>query len=506
MDERLKKFHKVSNRHFLIIETSMPSPDAHQIFALSNRVRKAGNELVNIINKNYFQLMRTKRYRKLLKLYGASTDKDLKKYYSQQLAEMQEQYNVTKEFCRKTMIPIAKKYNVPSEFGQSKAKHVWMGVMECLYKKGKTLHFSEFGDYPPLKANAINAAIPISFNEGTLSGKIRTGKREKWIKFGVKIKPNDRFQQDEIDAMLKYMSHPDTNDTSALNEWLNTGKVVDTYRPCYAMLVPKIIRRRYRVFLHLCIEGKAMPKFDRYGNPRNKYGKGEIRSDIDSQILTCNTKTKASTKYLAKRYRSLLKSEHQERLIMRKMERSRRATNPQNYNENKTIKKDSNVWHYSNRYKKLRYRYTNLCRKNAITRKLTINEYANYLRSIGNVFISEPKAPCFHHKSNPKSGLFKRIKRYGNFIQNRNYGYFQATVKKKFDDSGGTYIKAPENCQASIKPKGTPKKATAKKKRSISISSPTDSTKTLINDTKAQKKYYTSLLLYSNMLLNLPPK
>ena len=62
----LKQFHKLSDRHILAVETAMPYSDALKVVALSDKIRKAGNELAGIMRKNYDQLMRTKRYRKLL--------------------------------------------------------------------------------------------------------------------------------------------------------------------------------------------------------------------------------------------------------------------------------------------------------------------------------------------------------------------------------------------------------------------------------------------------------
>ena len=62
----LKQFHKLSDRHILAVETDMPYSDALKVVALSDKIRKAGNELVGLMRKNYNQLMRTKRYRKLL--------------------------------------------------------------------------------------------------------------------------------------------------------------------------------------------------------------------------------------------------------------------------------------------------------------------------------------------------------------------------------------------------------------------------------------------------------
>ena len=66
----LKQYHKFSDRHILVVETDMPYFDVLKVVVLSDKIRKAGNELVSLMRKNYDQLLRTKRYRKLLFLYG----------------------------------------------------------------------------------------------------------------------------------------------------------------------------------------------------------------------------------------------------------------------------------------------------------------------------------------------------------------------------------------------------------------------------------------------------
>ena len=43
----------------------------------------------------------------------------------------------------------------------------------------------------------------------------------------------------------------------AINKFLDKAYCIDTYRPCYVTLVPKFIRGKYRVYLHLTIEGKG---------------------------------------------------------------------------------------------------------------------------------------------------------------------------------------------------------------------------------------------------------
>lgn len=123
-DRMLKQYHKRSDRHILVVETNMFSSDVQKVGALLDKIRKAGNELVSLMRKNYDQLMRTKRYRKLLQLYGSTKEKKKRKRLASQLSEMQKEYHITWDLCRTSMIPIGKKYGIASIFTLTKAEDI----------------------------------------------------------------------------------------------------------------------------------------------------------------------------------------------------------------------------------------------------------------------------------------------------------------------------------------------------------------------------------------------
>ena len=83
-------------------------------------------------------------------------------------------------------------------------------------------------------------------------GKLRFKLRK--MQFGIHV--NDRFQSDEVNAVLSYLENPDKMDADAVNTLIEEACCIDTYRPCYATLVPRLIRGKYRVYLHLTIEAK----------------------------------------------------------------------------------------------------------------------------------------------------------------------------------------------------------------------------------------------------------
>ena len=159
--------------------------------------------------------------------------------------------------------------------------------------------------------------------------------------------------------------------------------------------------------------------------------------------------------HFRKRGQSIRHTERQQRLILRAMDRSRRATNPGNYNPDGTIRKGKKIWIKSNRYRKLQKKHQELCRIAAENRKLAIHEQVHKMRSLGNIFVTEAKnAKKLQRRAKPeepldKNGKPKRKKRFGKSIQNRCPGYFQMKVKQIFESTGGIYIEVPADYRAS---------------------------------------------------------
>ena len=419
----LKQFRKESNRHVLVLEAQVSEQDKYKLIHLSNNVlRTAGNDLTGVMKKNYDQLVHTKKYRHLQFLYGkakkAGREKE-QKAIGAEMKQMQEEYHVTWEFCRQSMIRINKQYHLNSIFALTQAEDVWKGVEACLYREGKTLHFRKYGDYPEIRAKQAVRGIIVRLDGSSLNFRIgditlfpiinKPGhtKTRRGHDTGVK-EAHDLFAEEEIAAVCYYLENPEAADRAALELFRKKGELMDTYRPCYASLC------------------------------------------------------------LAERGMSIKKREQKEAAIQRKMDRSRRAMNPENYREDGTIRKGKKTWKKSRRYRKLQKQYRNLSRIAAENRHFAINEDVNHIRELGNVFVTEPgnakKMQKRAKKTERQEKLsevkqkddtvkmihkYKRKKRHGRSIQNRCPGYFQAQVKAKFERSGGVYIEVPFDYRAS---------------------------------------------------------
>ena len=68
----LCKFHKKSNRHVVVFEADISEDEKRRIFSDADHLRKCGNELIGIMERNLEQLLRTKRYRALQTMYAGT--------------------------------------------------------------------------------------------------------------------------------------------------------------------------------------------------------------------------------------------------------------------------------------------------------------------------------------------------------------------------------------------------------------------------------------------------
>ena len=93
--------------------------------------------------------------------------------------------------------------------------------------------------------------------------------------------------------------------------------------------------------------------------------------------------------------------------------------NPDNFNDDGTVRKGSRKWTFSKNYMEDRKKLSGLQRKNSINRHLAIREDVNHIRSLGDVFVTEPRNArklMIRSKEtsvNEKTGKANRKKRFG---------------------------------------------------------------------------------------------
>lgn len=243
------------------------------------------------------------------------------------------------------MIPIAKRYHVDSIFALTQAEDVWTGVQKLLFKGADSLHFHRKGDLPELRAKQSSRGIIIHLNA---FGEVQcTYKGIPMVLTG-----HDRFQRDELYAVTAYLYNPKQIEHLAVKAYSCRGQIFSTYRPCYATLVCKTIRGKLRVFVHLTLEGRPFSKYNADGRLRHSMGQGTVGADIGTQTVAYTSDTEVGLANLAERGRSIQCRERQQRIVYRAMDRSRRVSNPDNYNSDGTVKKGRKEWQWCQPNKK----------------------------------------------------------------------------------------------------------------------------------------------------------
>ncbi|MDA8382373.1 MAG: transposase, partial [Betaproteobacteria bacterium] len=118
---------------------------------------------------------------------------------------------------------------------------------------------------------------------------------------------------------------------------------------------------------------------------------------------------------------------HQRRL-QRALDRSRRATNPDNYNRNGTAKKGRHTWIRSKHYLDLQRQIAEVERQLAATRKKEHGTVANQILGLGNLIQTE----TLSYKAFQKN--------YGRSVKVRAPGMFIERLTRKAESAGGTLV------------------------------------------------------------------
>ena len=262
----ITRMHWASKHHVVILEANMMENDKRRIFHLSKKIRLFRNALVHEMQKRVEQLFRTKKYRKLSKALDVARGK-LKRTPEHstlmtqrqeivgEMRAMQHEYRLTWSDCREESIRLTPKFDVPSIFALTKAEDVWRSISRQLsdgVARFTPIKFRTRFDWATLRAKQINRGISVALKNNRV-----------WFSvdgLSFTYKDDDDFIRREMSMVEKYLAKAEEIDEIALNAFKTTGVAMDTFKPCYATIVPKEIRGRLRVFLHLVIEGASLPR------------------------------------------------------------------------------------------------------------------------------------------------------------------------------------------------------------------------------------------------------
>ena len=383
--------------------------EKYQEYILDKRFeigRKIYNSLVTVTQKRYKEMIKTKQYRSIkeeLKDIYSSTSKENTKHKKKLCAllnDLYKQYRVSEYSFHKDVKQMQKhfKNNIDSYTSQKIASTLWKSYEKLFFGNGNKIHYKKY--------NSLNS----------LEGKSN--------KTGI------RFKDDCL--LWNGLNIPVLIDYDNYYEYQAMQNEI-----AYCRIVRKFIRNKYKYYLQIVFKGATPVKVDKYtGKIKHQLGVGDVGIDIGTSTVAISSKSDVKILELADKVQNI---ENKKRLILRKMDRSMRATNPDNFNEDRTIKKQGNkkvVWNKSNHYVKLQNQLKELYRKQVDVRKYQHECLANYIVSLGdNIFVETMNFAGLQRRSKKTEkndkGKFKRKKRFGKSLANRAPAMLMTIIDRK---------------------------------------------------------------------------
>ncbi len=186
---------------------------------------------------------------------------------------------------------------------------------------------------------------------------------------------------------------------------------------CYCAVKREKIKGKWKYYVQITLKGHVPNKFDKQtGELKRQLGKGNVGLYFTSTSLTVSTENGVKTYPLEIKNHEDKKTE-----LLQKMDASRRATNPDNYNEDGTSKERDEIkgWHFSKAYKKYRDELYEIYRKECEEKKLLQEIIANEVIASGDVF-----------KCNKMDFKFLQ-KNLGRKIQSASPSMLKSTIERK---------------------------------------------------------------------------
>lgn len=302
---------------------------------------------------------------------------------------------------------------------QTLAAAIWASWHKKIDGKGKRINFKKYAELNLLKVPKKNgrfAGHGINLQKMTISFNLNGAQCERKKKLAVL-----RINTKKLTEYEKYALKGGVDSIVQLG------------------IVRREVRGKNKYYVQLTIR-EAIPRKNR------QLGVGNVGMDLGPSKLAIVSNNQVGLIELRGAYTNI---QRHLRRIERKMDRSRRSMNPDNYASNGTIQKKKGMrWSYSNNYKHLRTLRKELFRRMSALRKLSHITLANELLSLGNVFIVEDNPisawsrRAKETKQN-KKGKFVSKKRFGRTILNHAPAQLIEILKNKVEALGGTFAKVP---------------------------------------------------------------
>lgn len=288
--------------------------------------------------------------------------------------------------------------NIDSHTAQKIASSLWKAYYKLFYGNSKKIHYKKYGNLNSLEGKSNKSGIRFKDDIVVWNG----------LKIPIIINYDNQYEYQALESDI-----------------------------AYCRIIRKYIRNKYKYYVQIIFKRNPPVKINKEtGEIKHPIGQGDVGIDIGTSTIAYSSSTDVKILELADKVQNI---EDQKRKLLRKMDRSRRAMNPNNYNKDRTIKNQGNkkiTWNKSNHYIKLQNELKELYRKQKDMRKYQHECLANQIISLGDTIYVETMNFAGLAKRAKKTeknseGRFKRKKRFGKSIANRAPAMLLEIINRK---------------------------------------------------------------------------
>ena len=331
----------------------------------------------------------SKEYQKNCKYKG----KDRNKIFN----KINVKYNLTEYSFHYFVKQMSKYYNINASVIQKIATRAFDAFQGLIFHKANKIKYKAYGELNSIEGKSNKQGIRFRDDIVLFSG----------LKLFVIIDKNDIYAHLSLRNKIKY-----------------------------CRIKREIIKGKHHYYVQLILDGIPPQKVDvNTGEIKHYINDGIVGLDIGTQSLAICSKSDVKLLELAPEIQNI---EKQKRILQRKLDRSRRSTNPNKYNENGTINtKDKSKWIKSNHYIETQMKLKELQRKQREIRKQSHNRLTNYILTLGN----DIKVETMSYKGlqtraknttvNKKTGKINKKKRFGKSLANKAPAMFLTILDNK---------------------------------------------------------------------------
>lgn len=382
--------------------------------------RQLYNTLVHAELKRIHRIERMPEYREIERLIEATTDKKEKWALKNQKKQFLRKNGINRNNFTTDMKRLYKHFN--DNIGSNVAQHGIVSQVLTAFEKvyienqSGEVHFKKPGDLRSVQgySQKKSGGVEIMFREGKIIWNQQGNNDRKGVarEFPLKLSPDNSYEAEMLKKHVKFVR-----------------------------ILRKDGKTKPHWYAQLVLEGTPVAKYDPIsGAPKHPVGHGVVGIDIGTRTLAYSTDKEVNLLELADRVQNI---EQEKRRLQRKMDRSRRAMNPENYNSDGTFKRGVKLTrNKSKRYRRIQHQLAMIQHHQADIRKQQHNELANYLLTLGDCFFVENMSYCdLVHRANKteiseKTGRYKRKKRFGKSIANKAPAMLITMLKQKCQSRG----------------------------------------------------------------------